>query len=1690
MPNSTLSFVSSSSFRDKLMAKNLSIYTVTGFNGVITKASPPLNYETTLTESVVVDSPNNLISKSPYPNTFYPLNEFGPDGGYDVSKTLIGGQLLPITPNQGEYSPNQSPLLLGSKLYLQIQVSSPSIQNIFIPMNGYTQSKDIVDIQINNHFFLPYVYDKTLTPANFVSSIYTPFDVLVNVNPSGDNGPLSNDSYMAKIAMKSLKSLLKKRIDDEIYQNTVGLVNLQSLSDPFEASLLVSGKEPLIYRNWRITVPESPVTAAFDFATRLSGAYWPVSMIPGDYFDENNQAGLQTSQTSTALSVANQLTGGLLGPILNVKRNPSQIFLANTGNGQRSVLFRNLNFNRYQPGYLKQFGGILGVAQGVLNLFESVINPNGTLTGGYYVGNVNAEPSSITSPPNAIPVNNNGQQIKTPVYGPSELGILYEGNQDKLNFGLAGKSLSDGGGVDGGLVWVSPKYKPKAGFHATPGGGNGSKDDEYFQISSQYQKAESTNIDFKENSLLDNTQKLVDSADNVSGLSRLKHVGNAINQVSKVFHDGYKEMTKGSMVLSYKDFTDGSDAGIEYCRVFTKDTPYYTYGDLQKTDGITTSGRRFTYSVFDNTYNLNIAPLRGEDSTNIIPNDASGKGGYAKKYMFSIENLAWRTSSKPGFRYDDLPVCEKGPNGGRVMWFPPYGLTFNDSSTADWNPTTFLGRPEPIYTYKSTSRTGSLSWKIIVDHPSVMNTIIEKQMKSASKPRIDSIIDSFFAGCVKYDIYELAAKFNTLPVSDLYTYQEILSNPQLTDEETLGQIISEIPKTNSGNAGSPASSVSNNNETKEEGPDPSIKEFEDNYLDFAFYFENDIPYGNPKGSVTSSDNYEELYNTYTGEVRKNEYNVKSESLFNNGNPEKNTNDFYSNIIENNFKKFAGGVKNFITDAYDLMKKGYTINLEMEGSASAIASVTYNQKLSERRIDTIKNFFKNKKIGEKGLGEFMDGDNPKFKLVTKKGSGEQAFLPKYSVETAGDSVTATTTNSGTSGDVDCTVNQKPDKPVNAGDKSAQIYSTSAMACRRVRVKNIGVVAAKKDVTPKEDEKKQVNPPPISTNGNTLTTPIKKPQVEKSIQQKVKEGISKKILRNLLTECDYFDVIKETDPMVYDSIKDRIKYFNPTFHSMTPEGLNARLTFLNQCVRPGETIPVIGDKGEIKSPDAVNTSFGSAPVLILRIGDFYNTKIIPDNVSFTYDPLVFDMNPEGIGLQPMIANVTLSFKIIGGMGLKEPVDQLQNALSFNYYGNTEIYDERATATEDTSAIDNMVVEKIVGKQPPVTVNNVDNQQTNDAANTIGEKKTTVPVTGGETGEMSYLVIMNKVYDSIKTYFTSSFNNLDEIRAKMNYGILQLVCSKRNFSKGTILSNVSDTAKILGKPDHQALLDKLFEDVNSDIDGGFNPILKGLKAKNFTDEIVISVIKTNMKKYIEEMSSTISNDVVDVVNKLSDSQQDYVQSLRKVNFVNTSSDGQILDNGSVVIYNLTGSLTELQADYRKVVGGLNDYYELLVSKKILPPSPYPDNGNFDSKSSDLIGVENKRFFMVVGRAFTDKNKVKEFINQILTPNIKDTKKPKKLSKEFENIVDDYVKIYKKEISEEEKIFKTFKDSADYKKYIDGVDNVLYQKGKPRIVTFTTVPDAATLPTKETNLKSLYNGDPEKIPVLTTFDGKVKFN
>ena len=1667
MPNSPLSFVSSSSFRDVLLSKNLPPYGVTG---VYTSPTSDLDTEISLSAFNVIDSPNDLIANDPFANQLYPLNQFGPTGGFNTTIDYNGAP-LPVNSNQGEYGPNDTVLDLVNEIY----IDSSYTTNYYGPIGGYNDMVEITnDGYLGSPLHIPY-------NSNFVPSSYSPYSILLSNNPSGDNGTLSQDSYLARLGAQKLNEAFQATIDREISINTVGMVNLSSLQDPFEASLLISGQQPLIYKDWTITVPENPIVGVADLITKLGGAYWPVSLIPGDYFTDNT-SGNQNAQTSTALNVANQLTGGLLSPILNVNRNPSEIFLVNTGNGQRSVLFNNINYNRYQPAYNNQYGGILGIGQ---TIFNSVLNSNGTLKGGYYVGSRTSEPSTITSPPNQVPVNAFGQQEQSPVYGPSELGNLFEGNIDLLNFGLGGKSTSDGGGIDGQFVWVSPKYKPSAGFHATKGGGQGSADNVFNLVGSDYNRDESTNLTFKETSILDETQRLVNSADNVQGISRLKHVGNAINQVSKVFHDGYKEITKGSQVMSYSDQTTGNEVGIEYCRVFTKDTPYYTYADLQKTDGITKSGRRFSSSVLDNTFNLNISPTKNPGSTNIIADGPNGKGGYAKKYMFSIENLAWRTSSRPGYTYDELPVCEKGPNGGRVMWFPPYDLKFNDSSTANWQGTSFLGRPEEMFTYKNTTRTGTLSWSIVVDHPSVMNTIVEKQLKGQNKEKVNSILDSFFAGCVKFDIYKLAQKFNTIPVSDLYTYQEVLSKPNLTKEEIKG-VVNSINVGN--NTQSNNVSGSNNGQTN---TDNSITEFQNNYKEFAFYFENDTPGPHNSTSREPDSGFLSDYTSYVDNTNVDRYQFYANGIFNDSSVSKNTTDFFNNVIVPNYKTFTDGSKNFITDAYDILKnKKGTIVIDVVGSASAPAKKIYNTELSIRRYNSVVKFLTEFKVGDANLGEYINNGNLKINLL---GAGETISVP------------ITPTGFGTQ--INCTENIK-DKNGNVTHES-QIYSVNAMACRRVKINNIKVIPTVPEL-PKIDETKVVKDP--SPTGTTTTIP--KPEPTITINQKLKDGISKKVLRQLLSECDYFEVIKQENPMIYNSIQEKIKYFNPAFHSMTPEGLNSRLTFLNQCVRPGETIPVVGSDGKPRYDDAINTSFGAPPVLVLRIGDFYNTKIIPKSVSFSYDPLIYDMNPEGIGLQPMIAKVTMNFDMIGGMGLDKPVEELQNALSFNYYANTEIYDERATWTDDSwKALDKQVLQSILDSQPPVTVNNVTNPTTNNGGSTIGDILTNIPVTDGQTGNISYLKIMDKLLDVTKDYYTGLVNKSESITKSYNNGVWQMISQDRLYSTGKFILNNPSTldVPIYGKSDKveekiNNLFSSLISDINVDNQTNKNYLISELVKLQFSD-VNIQTVKTNLNNYINNLKSEFSSGIFSSMQELTTQEENMVQYFRQVNLVNTKTDGLITDKGVPRVYNLSGTsevnktstdgtgsspidtYEEVWKDYEKIGNKLNSFNTLISSNTVIiipPPLGVTEPGDFILKSNQSFIIETKRMFMVLARIFSDKNKLTDFENKIISGELKNVKDPYNLSNKFNKICDNFLDMVNTELKAEEKFYTDFKKSKEYKSFIT---QDVYNKGKLRKFNYTTVPNPSTDTKQSSDVLNLYKTNTNNQDKQTWTD-KVKFN
>jgi hypothetical protein len=145
-----------------------------------------------------------------------------------------------------------------------------------------------------------------------------------------------------------------------------------------------------------------------------------------------------------------------------------------------------------------------------------------------------------------------------------------------------------------------------------------------------------------------------------------------------------------------------------------------------------------------------------------------------------------------------------------------------------------------------------------------------------------------------------------------------------------------------------------------------------------------------------------------------------------------------------------------------------------------------------------------------------------------------------------------------------------------------------------------------------------------------------------------------------------------------------HYQPVFHSQTPEDFHKRLTFLHQCLRQGaaKRYSTVQEGGEYR---ARNSVFGRQPFCVLRIGDFFYTKIIIESLNVDYTDAPWDMNPEGFGMQPMMANITLNIKIIGGQSLKGPVDALQNAVSYNYYANST-YSNREFYTKPNDEADN--------------------------------------------------------------------------------------------------------------------------------------------------------------------------------------------------------------------------------------------------------------------------------------------------------------------------------------------------------------------------------------------------------------------
>jgi len=289
--------------------------------------------------------------------------------------------------------------------------------------------------------------------------------------------------------------------------------------------------------------------------------------------------------------------------------------------------------------------------------------------------------------------------------------------------------------------------------------------------------------------------------------------------------------------------------------------------------------------------------------------------------------------------------------------------------------------------------------------------------------------------------------------------------------------------------------------------------------------------------------------------------------------------------------------------------------------------------------------------------------------------------------------------------------------------------------------------------------------------------------------------------IIDETTYFDFIDGNYPNYFKTISDKIKYFTPAYHSITPEGLNSRLTFLNQCMRQG---PSVNDSGVIQPQ---NLSFGRPPVCILRIGDFFHTKVVINSLSITYDEPQWDINPEGIGVQPMIATVQLSVDLIGGHSLQGPINRLQNAVSFNYYANTEMYDPRADSIKEGELIPGIKLGKMERELLKELAEDYNEELKNELSS--DQTKDSVEVGGGnsETGSGSdVLEIVRTSNDpyviTIKTKSGEDCGSV-EVGGKSNennriYGVVKVGNKKVYNQFGTSSTNTKITIKPFESPE----------------------------------------------------------------------------------------------------------------------------------------------------------------------------------------------------------------------------------------------------------------------------------------------------
>ena len=1462
------------------------------------------------------------------------------DATKDFRDKMLNRTLDPV------YGKSPSPKTFTSKNYsVQSLGDSP---NLLLPQVDGNRSNDLLIPQKSN-VFKPneYFVKDTISdiPRRANLNLY-PYFVPTNENLIGimTTNSYDTESELFKFAANNIRTNPQGPVLSRISQNLNTNINAKNkIGEALAGNTttlinIIRGKEPLIEGNNKITVSSSIIGKGFDFLKTISGVELPFSTIPGDYLtNPRNPVNIRPTNVSTGTKVWQDLTG-VLGSIVGIERRPlpsrkpSDILIEHMGESSKNRLFDLLSLSKYAPNYTtsarSQMSTKVGripsqVAQGIKNALGMEAPNSGAYIGDDRENDVKQATTDLFS----------GRPVRSSYY----LSFMFDPLSTALFHNT--KSVIESGPIGGNLTWLSKNKVEK----------NVNTD--------KINDSLSTNYPFRKGSILNITQEMLDSKPQNGG-DALAHIGHVLDQTSKYFKDGGTLISRGSGVR-YLD-NSGKDIGVQYARVWTKDRPYLTYGDTMPLYKETTkkpyySGgttpyrrtgiRKFDSSVMTNTWNLNIAPMSDgttnpdfPGSSNIVKNQ-KGNGFYAKKYMLSIENLAWAASTLPGYTVNDLPYSERGPNGGRVMWFPPYDLKVSEQNNAKWEPNTFLGRPEPIYTYQNSERNGTISFKVIVDHPSILNLLIREHFKSVNDEDVDKFINSFFAGAKDIDFYSLIRQYANLNQDDITMIKNYLNNGGDPNDIKRRRTAASYPVENNPNGTS-------TEDANKETIDTSL----------TLYFANTYP---PIGdsAFKSSMSYETIKNILTNESAGAISGLTeglTKIIVNNTDKEKNKNDrkivFGSEEEIDSIQSGSTitkkvtetqGIINEISVSYnklneiitqlktDLEKKDVSGNviIIINSYTSEVGEDNSNYLLSMRRSHSIFLTFMDalnlKGINLKDKWNFNSIENQIGAAGTQSYPIDvEIYLSElgYSSEKK---IIFHTINNGSNynlGNYFCNT-------TGFNEKTLTRYAPISYACRTAEFR------IQYDKNKKVDKPSNASTNALGPTGNIPTNNTKPPI-----------DLMKRIIMKTLSEEYYFKKLEETSPMIYSSLKQKFKYFHPAFHSMTPEGLNSRLTFLQQCLRPGNTIPVKGlsDNSDI---NARNTTFGPPPICVLRVGDFYNSKVIIKDLNIQFEQNVWDMNPEGIGIQPMIADVTMQISFLGGHGLEKPVERLQNALSSNFFANTEMYDERSESTNttiggvDSKKFTKEFIESLNSLIVPTTGLKDSNGKGITQGTNIGLFVSTSVNGGSPVKSLNYKYLVNDLFTQTDSYFSSYPDMYNVILTTYGSPLTNLLINKdyrvlKTYNAGTTIGNIDFFGLYKSPNDLLTYLDRTIDliliYITREYDDDREYLLKMLKIDNKVPDELKDYFSTTIDNFITNNLPDKLYTMLEVpsIKKFTTNRDNLIKTLDKLKFILDNGYDVKIDNGKTYKSTFT-SPVDFYGEIKPCIDYINDNTNKMYDK-----------------------------------------------------------------------------------------------------------------------------------------------------------------